>query len=89
MAPKKRTGLDNGASEHHDNQVCEKVIQMILSLQVPAHEVMAAVNLMTRKMGMETRKIRGRLAMNQDQSIIGEQQSQVCQFVYSYLLHNI
>jgi len=39
----KQDSKDGKLSTKKMNQVCEKVIQMILSLQVPAHTVIAAV----------------------------------------------
>ena len=72
------------------NEICEKVIQIILCLQIPAHTVIEAIN--------------SYVYVEQDESFFGpsedeqpsiyklkinERQSSICQFVYTYLLHNI
>lgn len=66
---------DSRTAKKH-NQICEKVIQMILSLQVPAHTVIAAVN----SFADEERTYK-------DQK--WKQQSRLCHFIYTYLMHNV
>lgn len=60
------------------NLNCEKVIQIILSLRVPAHEVIAAVNQRIESSQTRAVRSRGNLEMSYDEKRIGERQSRIC-----------
>lgn len=82
--------MDSGKKLVNANQVCEKIIQMILSLQIPAHEVMAAANaFIKRDPDLQSRRQKGILVMDRAQKRVGEKESRLCQFVYTYLMHTI
>ena len=58
-----------------NNLTCEKVIQMLLSLQVPAHEVIKATNLLIEEQLptlVANRKRKGPVRMDRDQSKVAE-----------------
>lgn len=82
--------MDSEKKPANANHNCEKIIQMILSLQIPAHEVMAAANTYIKKdPDLQSRRQKGILVMDGTQKRIGEKESRLCQFVYSYLMHTI
>lgn len=61
---------------------------MALSLQLPSHTIIAAVNELIEKDELQSKKSAGkRLIMDAVQRKIGERESSLCQFVYAYLMH--
>ena len=75
---------------HKSNEVCEKVVQLLLCLQVPAHTVINAINVyIDEEQGESIWGTREDEQQNLFKAKINERQSSICQFVYTYLMHNI
>jgi len=56
---------------------------------LPAHSVIAAVNALIENKQWKQKERSGMLTMNMEQKDIAERESSLCQFVYSYLMHNL
>lgn len=68
---------------------CEKIIQMLLSLQIEPHEVLHAVNEWTIAHGYHTAKQKKEVTLGKDEKGRATLQSLICHLVYTYLAHCI
>ena len=72
------------------NEGCEKIIQMLLSLQIEPHEVLRAVNEWTMAHGYHTLKQgKKEVTLSRDEKGRATLQSLICHLVYTYLAHCI
>ena len=69
--------------------MCEKVLQMLLSLQVPANQVIAGINSFIEEKNLVRSRKKGKMMMKNKQREEGELESSLCQFIYAYLMHDI
>ena len=72
----------------NSSQEGEKVLQLILSLKIPAHSVIACINTLIEKNDWKQSRSYGTITMDVEQREIAERESSLCQFVYAYLLQN-
>jgi hypothetical protein len=71
------------------NEGCEKIIQMLLSLQIEPHEVLHAVNEWTIAHGYHTVKQKKEITLTKEEKGRATLQSLICHLVYTYLAHCI
>ena len=71
------------------NEGCEKIVQMLLSLQIEPHEVLHAVNEWTCHHSYDTVKQSKELNLGKDEKGSATLQSLICHLVYTYLAHCI
>jgi hypothetical protein len=68
---------------------CEKIIQLLISLQVEPHAVIDAVNRWISTYNYIPVKEKRTIEFNAEQKEKATLQSLLCQFVYTYLLQSI
>ena len=67
------------------NEGCEKIIQMLLSLQIEPHDVLHAVNEWTIAHGYHTSKQKKEITLTREEKGRATLQSLICHLVYTYL----
>ena len=71
------------------NEACEKLIQMLLSMQIPPQLVMSAINEWITASDYITTKSSKEMVFDPNRKSMSTLQSLVCHFVYTYLCFNI
>ena len=71
------------------NESCEKLIQMLLSMQIPPDQVLAAINEWITGKGYLANKVSKELNLDSNNKQQATLQSLVCHLVYTYLAYNI
>jgi hypothetical protein len=71
------------------NEGCEKLIQMLLSMQIPPDKVLYATNEWISHHGYLANKVQKEVTFDKDKKQFATLQSLVCHFVYTYLAYCI